>query len=175
MNIINRFTLRTILGLSLILPMSSIHAEVTKEDKVKAAIVFKMTKFITWPQKKQTLTLCIIGDGSINSELKKINRKFSLGRRISVTHKAHTAPLEKLCELIYIHNADNKTTQAILNKLKNTPVLTISDIEQFAEQGGVIGLYRTGSRIRFAINRGSAKNSKLSISSQLLDLAKIVE
>ena len=175
MHIINRLTLLTLLGFSLVLPASLSHAEATKEDKVKAAIVYKITKFVTWPKKNQTLTLCVIGEGSINSELQKINRKFTMGRRLSITHKSHTAPLNKLCELIYIHSSDNKTTQLVLEKLKGSPVLTISDIKQFAEQGGVIGLYRTGSRIRFAINRSSAQSANLSISSQLLNLAKIIE
>lgn len=164
-----------LLAITVLIAALPLKAEVTREDKVKAAIIYKMTKFITWPQKKQTLTLCIIGDGSINSELQKINRKFSMGRRLSITHKAHTAPLDKLCEIIYIHNTDNKSTRIVLDKLEKSAVLTISDIEQFAEQGGIVGLYRTGSRIRFAINRNSVKSANLSISSQLLKLAKIIE
>ena len=155
MHIINRLTLLTLLGFSLLLPAVFSHAEASKEDKVKAAIIYKITKFVTWPKKSQTLTLCVIGEGSINSELQKINRKYSMGRRLSITHKSHTAPLNKLCELIYIHNSDNKTTKLVLEKLKDSPVLTISDVKQFAEQGGVIGLYKIGSRIRFAINRRS--------------------
>ncbi len=175
MQIIHRFTLMMLLFISQLLSSLPASAEATKEDKVKAAIVYKITKFIVWPKKKKILTICIIGDGSINSELHKLNHKFSIGRRISITHRAHTAPLDKLCELIYIHNLDNKKIRSTLNKLSDSPVLTISDAEQFAEQGGIIGLYRSGSRIRFSINRGSAKSAGLSISAQLLNLAKIVE
>ena len=150
-------------------------AEVTKEDRVKAAIIFKLTKFISWPQKKQSLTLCVVGSGSINTEIQKINRKFSMGRRLSVTHKAPNAPLNKLCDLVYVHNSDSEEINLVISKLKDSPVLTISDSKQFAEKGGIIELYRTGSRIKFAINRNSVQQSKLSVSSQLLNLAKIVE
>lgn len=153
----------------------SAYAEVTKEDRVKAAILFKLTKFITWPAKKQSLTLCVVGSGSINAEIQKINRKFSMGRRVSVTHRMANASMDKLCDLVYIHNSDNQDISLVLSKLKDTSVLTISDSEQFASKGGIIELYRSGSRIRFAINRNSAEKSKLSISSQLLNLAKIVE
>ncbi|MGB1271643.1 MAG: YfiR/HmsC family protein, partial [Endozoicomonas sp.] len=68
-------------------------ASPTKEDKVKAAIVFKLTKFVSWPGRTKALTMCIVGSGSINQELQKINYKFSLGRRISITHKQPTARL----------------------------------------------------------------------------------
>lgn len=153
----------------------NVHAEVTKEDRVKAAIIFKLTKFITWPDKKKSLTLCVVGSGSINSEIQKINRKFSMGRRLTVTHKMASASMDKLCDLVYIHNSDNQDISQVLSKLKNSSVLTISDSKQFANKGGMIELYRSGSRIKFAINRNSAENSKLAISSQLLNLAKIVE
>ncbi|WP_067517666.1 YfiR family protein [Endozoicomonas ascidiicola] len=149
--------------------------EATKEDRVKAAIVFKLTKFITWPAKKQTLALCVIGSGGINSELAKINHKFSMGRRISVTHKAPAAPLDKLCDMVYVHNIKNIDVATVLKKLQKKPVLTISDNDDFAFQGGVIELFRTGSKIRFAISKGSTRNAGLSISPQLMKLAKIVD
>ncbi|WP_066017384.1 YfiR family protein [Endozoicomonas atrinae] len=150
-------------------------SEVTKADKVKAAIVYKLSKFVTWPEKKQTLALCIIGSGAINSELLKINHKFSMGRRISVTHKTSSAPLEKLCDIVYIHNSQPNAISKILQKLKNKSVLTISDSENFAYQGGVIGLIRTGSRIQFAISQSATRNASLSINSQLMGLAKVVK
>ena len=150
-------------------------AEPTKEDRVKAAILFKITKFITWPSPKTSLTICIIGDGSLNSEIQKINRKFSMGRRLSITHKVPGAPLEKLCEIVFIHNTERSVIGTVLDKLREKPVLTISDSEQFTQQGGVVELFRTGNKIRFAINRNSVKDSQLTISSKLLNLAKIVE
>lgn len=161
---------------SFLLMMSmNAYSNVTKEDRVKAAIIFKLTKFISWPAKKQSLTLCVVGSGSINTEIQKINRKSSMGRRLSVTHKIASASMDRLCDLVYIHNTTSKEIKQVLGKLKDSPVLTISDSKQFAESGGIIELYRSGNRIKFAINRNSVKQAKLSISSQLLNLAKIVE
>ena len=150
-------------------------SDVTKADKVKAAIVYKLTKFVSWPDKKQTLALCIVGSGAINSELLKINHKFSMGRRISVTHKTPTAPLGKLCDIVYIHNSPPTVVSGILQKLNHESVLTISDSENFAYQGGVIGLIRTGSRIQFAISQNATRNASLSINAQLMRLAKVVK
>ena len=165
----------TVMLLGCLSSIDSHASEVTKEDKVKAAIVYKLTKFITWPEKKQTLELCVIGSGAINSELLKINHKFSIGRRLSVTLQNQNAPLDKLCDLVYIHNTRANDIKKILNILENKSVLTISDNEQFAYQGGIIGLFRTGSRIRFAISESATRNASLSISSQLMGLAKVVK
>lgn len=162
-----------ILGLSV--PMQNLQAAATKEDKVKTAIIYKMTKFISWPSKKQLLTLCILGEGPINIELGRINRKNSMGRRLSITHKDPNAPFAKLCDALYIHSTDNETVKKIITRLKGQPVLTISDTPDFAEKGGIIGLSRQGKRIRFAINKTSAEAAQLTINSQLLGLAKIIE
>ena len=50
-------------------------------------------------------------------------------------------------------------------------MLTVSDMEGFAEAGGVIGLMKTDEKIRFEINLLAAKEAGLVISSRLLSLA----
>lgn len=176
MPIINKtFAIVAIALLGGLTPGQAEASSATKADKVKAAIVYKLTKFITWPEKKQTLSLCIVGNDTINSELLKINHKYSSGRRISVTQKAPNAPLEKLCDLVYIHNTKSSAIAGMLSDLANQPVLTISDSDNFVYQGGVIGLFRTGSRIQFAISQGATKSAGLAINPQLMRLAKIVK
>lgn len=59
--------------------------------------------------------------------------------------------------------------------VRNWNALTISDIEGFAERGGVIGFIALENKIHFAINVDAAERMGLKISSQLLRLAKIVK
>lgn len=162
------------LGVVLILS-SNAYATASQEDKVKTAIIYKITKFVTWPRKRQSLTICILGEGSINSELKKINRKSTMGRRLSITHKNANAPFDKLCDALYIHNTDNQTINRVVKRLKGKPVLTISDSKSFVDMGGMIGLSRSDKRMNFSINNSSAATSNLSINSKLLKLAKSVK
>ena len=58
--------------------------------------------------------------------------------------------------------------------LGSQPVLTVSDLPGFAQQGGVIGLVRQGGRLRFEINRGVAQAAGLRLSVDLLSLAMSV-
>lgn len=145
------------------------------EDKVKAAIVYKVTKFVTWPKKKQTLTICVLGEGPINHELKKIHQKNSLGRRLTVTHKDPNAPFEKLCDILYIHSTSKEITRKVLTSLKGKPILTVSDTRSFAENGGIVGLKRQGKKMSFYINSTSSEAAGLNISSQLMGLAKVIQ
>ena len=155
--------------------MNSANAATSPEDKIKTAIIYKITKFITWPRKSQNLTICILGEGSINNELHKINRKSTMGRRLSVTHKDANAPFDKLCDALFMHNIDKTTVSSVLDRLKGKPVLTISDVRSFVDNGGMIGLSRSGKKIHFSINNTSATAADLNISSKLLKLSKSVK
>ncbi|UYM17845.1 YfiR family protein [Endozoicomonas euniceicola] len=155
--------------------LNTARAATSPEDKIKTAIIFKLTKFISWPKKTQSLTICVLGEGSINNELHKINRKNTMGRRLSVTHRNANSPFEKLCDALFIHNIDNVTVKSVLKRLEGKPVLTISDIRSFVDYGGMIGLKRSGKKINFSINNTSATNANLNINSKLLKLAKTVK
>ena len=50
-------------------------------------------------------------------------------------------------------------------------MLTISDVPDFAAQGGMIGLKLRADRVRFDINQGASRRAGLVLSSQLLKLA----
>ena len=57
-------------------------------------------------------------------------------------------------------------------RVKN--ILPISDIDSFAEEGGIIELFRFDTKLRFKVNVEAARRSGLKISSRMLDLAHIV-
>ncbi|AMO54791.1 YfiR family protein [Endozoicomonas montiporae] len=153
----------------------TVRAATSPEDKIKTAIIYKITKFISWPKRTQNLTICVLGEGSINNELHKINHKNTMGRRLSVTHRDANAPFDKLCDALFMHSIDNATVKSVLKRLEGKPVLTISDLRSFTDYGGMIGLNRSGKKINFSINNTSASGADLNISSKLLKLAKTVK
>ena len=59
-------------------------------------------------------------------------------------------------------------------QIKDGPVLTVGEVEGFAEQGGMVNLLAGPNRIVMEINREVANRAGLSVSSQLLKLAKLI-
>jgi hypothetical protein len=59
----------------------------------------------------------------------------------------------------------------ILASIKGASVLTVSEIDQFAESGGMIGFVFDQDQVRFEINLDAATQAHLEISSRLLSLA----
>jgi hypothetical protein len=65
--------------------------------------------------------------------------------------------------------------QATLKGLASAPVLTVGNGERFLEQGGMLEFVPEGKRIRFDVNLRAASAAGLTLSSQLLQVARRVQ
>ena len=79
------------------------------------------------------------------------------------------------CHVVYVEDADGRRTLQLLERVKDKPILTVSDLNNFAQMGGVANLFIEGGKMRFAVNVDALHRSKLRLSSRLLSLAKIVK
>ncbi len=152
----------------------------TKEYQVKAAFLLNFTQFVSWPQtafanSNAPLVIGVLGDDPFGTALEQTLGDESLqAHKISIKRSRHIEDLED-CQLLFVSNSENARVGEILAKLGGRPALTVSDIAGFARHGGVINFYRADNKLRFEINPEAARQGGLQISSQLLELGKIVE
>ena len=64
-----------------------------------------------------------------------------------------------------------KNLKVILDRIKGKPILTVGDVENFVETGGMINLVMVGNKVRWEINHTQIKECGLRLSSQLLRTA----
>jgi hypothetical protein len=64
----------------------------------------------------------------------------------------------------------DQATQVVAG-LRDLPILTISDIDGFAEKGGIAQFFFERGQLRFFVHLEAVKRSRLQISSRLLALA----
>ncbi|MFA4916099.1 MAG: YfiR family protein [Syntrophales bacterium] len=146
-----------------------------RDYEIKAALLYNFAKFTEWPARafasqENTITVCVLGEDPIETPLSALSKLQVKGKNITIRHiNKHTDM--RNCHILYISQSEKRNLPDILSKLKGLYVLSISDIEGFAENGGIINLVRLGNKIRFEINITAAKNSGINISSNLLDLA----
>ena len=154
----------------------------TSEYQLKAVFLFNFVQFVDWhatPQDSQPPTLAplligIVGEDPFGSFLDETVRGERLGARpIQVRRYRRIADLEE-CQVLFISRSENERLPEILAAVKNRPVLTVSDGDGFANQGGMIQFVTDKSRIRLRINLDAAEAANLTISSKLLRVAEIV-
>lgn len=146
------------------------------EAAVKAGFVFNFGKFTEWPVTALPagpLQLCVVGQDPQGAVGSTVEGRTLQGRPVSVRRNPRTDELRQ-CQIVYVTDLDERRQSEVLRALRHLPVLTVGDVEGFAEVGGMIGLGASGGRVTFEINNEVAQASALKISSQLLRLATTV-
>ena len=146
------------------------------EAAVQAAFVFNFARFTEWPpsafgSKTSPLNHCLFGPReALAHALNSLSERPVQGRPLHFIQMERLDEL-KNCHLVFMAEPDVKRRAQALQALAGQPTLTVSDIEGFAREGGMIGLIRVGTRLRFEINRIQSQKAGLRLAADLLNLA----
>lgn len=156
----------------------ALESVVVDQNKVKAVVVYNLSRFVEWPEtvfdsEEPRFSICLLGESPLEYALPAMEGKRMQKHKV-VFRKLEKLPAEK-CQVVFISFSEKEKLSEILPVLHQEPILSVSDIKGFAQQGGVVGLLQTGTRIRFEINVQAAKQSGLSIRAPLLELAELVD
>lgn len=180
------FALSLLLSLSAPFCLAENHATAADDQrieyKVKAAYLYNFIKFVNWPteiipndDKSMPIQVCILGDDPFGEILDPIMQRSAKGHPISIKRYDSFNEINQRCHVLFISKSEEKNLEGILSKTGQTSILTVSDVENFAKQGGVIGFTIKDGKVRLEINRKVSQECGLKISSKLLELATIIE
>ena len=149
------------------------------EYDVEAAYLFNFAKFIRWPSSPDRSTssfaICVIGDDPFGTTLDKIVSGEKIAAKTVVDKRITHLDEISGCSILYISSSEANHLGRILIAAKDLPVLTVSDIPDFIERGGMIQFVLQDNRVRFAVNLEPAQHDGLTLSSDLLKVATNVK
>jgi hypothetical protein len=148
------------------------------EATVKVAYVYNFLKFIEWPGEERNaasapIRICMVGTDPIRTMLGELSIRKIRERQIQVEHIKDLKALHA-CHLVYISRSEETALPQVLHQIEGVPVLSVSDIPQFAHKGGMIGFATEDSRVKIEINQSSVRQAGLKVSAKLLEIARIV-
>jgi hypothetical protein len=150
------------------------------EYKVKAAYLYNFAKFVEWPSKKfpepeSPIVIGIVGEDPFGSVLEEtVKGKVINGRKIIIRRLARSDELRQ-CHLLFISRSLREELGSLLPELEPDSVLTISEIQKFAQRGGMINFTIVNESVKCEINLEAAERAGLKISSKLSSVAKVVK
>lgn len=158
-----------------------VSAPVTRapEYALKAAYLFNFIQFIQWPGSDLTaidapIVIALLGEDPFGGALDQaVKDKTVHGRRFEIRRIKNPGELRD-CHVLFVCGSESRRIPEILAAVRKKGILTVSDIEWFAEQGGMINFFMESNRVRFKINPAAAEGAGIRISSQLLKLGMIV-
>ena len=151
------------------------------EYELKAAFLFNFIKFTEWPAEElgkggDPFIIGVVGTDPFGAALDKIVEGETFHNRPIVARRfPRMEEAAANSHVLFISSSEESHLPAILKLLGRQGVLTVSEIENFAQRGGIISLKKENNRIVFEINLAAAKRARLTMNAQLLKLAKIVK
>lgn len=146
------------------------------DQQLKAAFVLNFIRYTEWPERAfaapdSPIAVCVLGGDLAATALGGIVGKVVKGHVVQVK-AASTVEEARVCQVLYVPDADLRRYVPTLRALQQQPVLTVSEAEGFVDAGGMIGLVHADTRLQFEVNVGAVQQAQLKASSQLLRLAR---
>ena len=147
-----------------------------REYEIKAAFLYNFAKFVTWPEntfsdQQSPLIIGILGEDPFEGALKSIEGKMVKGRKI-IIKQFNTEKDIDICHVLFISSSEkDRLHQLFNNGLSGKKILTVGNMAQFTQSGGVINFVIRKNKTKFEISRKSVEHAGLTLSSQLLKLA----
>ena len=165
-----------IAALALATGSAAVPQQSSLEYPLKAAFLYNLVKFVEWPAADGNgpIVLGILGQDAFGATVEQVFRgKEVEGRALQIRYVAKPEDL-KFCQVIFISEPEKGRLLEILGALKDAHVLTVSEIERFAERGGMVHLIIENTKVRFEVNVDTVSRARLKISARLLQLASVV-
>ncbi|MCB1623226.1 MAG: YfiR family protein [Pseudomonadales bacterium] len=150
-----------------------------RERMIRAAVIYKIVKFVTWPETAfadaTSFVVCGYGSASAISALESMEKRAIQGRpaRLKVLTELTSASTQG-CQVLYLVDAPRLNVESLALILADRPTLIIGETPEFARHGGMVTLLQESNRVGLEINLRAARRAGLEISAPLLQLATVV-
>ncbi len=149
------------------------------ETSLKSALLLKLVRYVYFPgdQQPEAPLLCVLGETGLTPVLEQLTAALPDERPVQLEQPAD-ATAARHCQLVFIAQSEQRRLTGILRELDGAPVVTLSDMDGFANRGGMVELSwdeHTGNQILLLIHRKNAARQGIQFNAQLLRLATLVD
>ncbi len=150
-----------------------------REYQIKAAFLYNFTKFVEWPAERfadesASIMLCVIGRDPFGATIEDtVTGKTVKGRHIDIRRIDNVDDLDA-CHVLFVGLSERERLRQIVESSRGANVLTVGDMDEFVEFGGIIRFIKRANKIQFEINLVAASQARLKLDLKLLRFASSV-
>jgi hypothetical protein len=164
-----------------VLAVPALHAQNPKptDYDVKAAYLYNFGRFVEWPAEVTAaqsghFTVCVLGQDPFGPSLDTTLAGETIGGKGVVAKRISNPQESDDCRILFLSPTEGGHLKKIVAELDKKAVLTVSDIPQFAQLGGMIQFVLEGKRVRFEVNLAATQRAGLTLSSEVRKVATTV-
>ena len=136
-----------------------------QEAQIKAAFLYRLPKFIRWPDGRTASHFCFAEESDVSTTFTALARASEPATEVTIVSDVSEVPVAQ-CDVLF--NAPNSWEGP------TETTLLVSDTKNSAQNGGMIEFVRSGSRLQLLVNLKSMNSEELQPNSQLLKLSTLV-
>jgi len=148
-----------------------------QEQQIKAGLLYNFLKYTNFPAASFTnaniITVCIFGDDPFSGNLQPIAGRTVNQREIAL-RTIHDISAAGNCQLLFVNEEEKSRWPQLRAALAGKNVLTVSDFENFATQGGMIEFGHADNHIHVNLNIDALTSAGLRVEDRLLRLVTVV-
>jgi hypothetical protein len=155
-----------------------LRAQQAPEDRVRAAFLYQLAQYVTWPQEtpsKEPFRICVYGYEGFSSTLETVVQSKRIDNRpVRVLNLKLPEEIAR-CQMVYLGFESRREIAQFMGRWHYPPVLVVGESDGFAELGGMVNLVLDAGRVNFEVNLAATRRAGVSLRSQLLRFAKLVQ
>ena len=145
-------------------------------QQVEAVFLFYFSQFVDWPSgafaaPNAPVVIGVLGEDPFDGTLDQAVAGEHVNGRSIVVRRVNSIAGATGCHILYISSSEASQLPQILSALKGRNVLTVSDLDNFGQSGGMIRFVLIDQHVRLRINAQAAQAAGLKLSSKLLRAA----
>ena len=147
--------------------------------QIEAVYLYDFSKFVEWPTNRGSprngpFRICVLGEDPFGALLDATLSGESLQGSTLVAKRISKPKDASDCKIVFVSNSEQDQLKEILAAFDGANILTVSDIRDFSQRGGMIQFVLADGKVRFEVNVKNAENAGLTLSSDLLEVALAV-
>lgn len=175
-------TIRVLRAISLLVlgcTAVSMQAQATV-DQIEAAYLYNFGRYVHWPAnaasvRNSPFNICVFGQDPVTPVLISDVAGAKLQGHVVTVRSIGTVQAAAGCRILFIDANQSARLHDLLAGLGKAPVLTVSDIPDFLQQGGMVQFVLERQNVRFKVNLSNVSHARLTMSSELLKVAVAVQ
>lgn len=149
------------------------------EYQVKAALLLNFVRFSEWPSAafagtNSPFVIGVLGRDPFGKDLERtFEGKIVRGRAFIIRRLSDEQGMRN-CHLLFISYSERRRLRDLREKLKGAAVLTVGEMDEFLDYGGVINIRLKNGSVKFDINLKAAQDAQLKLDANLAGSAESV-
>lgn len=180
-NVIQAWLVLVILIVSLLYSFP-LHAKSFNESEIKIAYIYKIAKYVEWPQVEGSdpnyLDICLLGDSRPLKPFDLLSTK-KVGKRsirlFNLNRVSRKQTVSNDCEIVYVATKDLALWQNWRDKKGLEQALVISFDLSLKGEGGIILFQTQDQHVKFYVDIKRARQKGYNFRAQLLEVAEIIK